>query len=627
MIKQIYFILFILITYSFQINLNNFKNKDILELKEEEKSDDIIILHTNDVHCAVNDNIGYDGLMLYKKELQRKYKNVLTVDAGDHIQGNIIGLLSKGLDIISIMNKIGYDASTIGNHEFDYNIPALKNCSEKLTCGYICANFCYRKNKAKIFKPYKIIPVGNKKLGFIGVVTPQTLTKTYLHSLTDDEGKLIYDFLAGNNSKDLYDELQKNIDSLKEEKKVDYIIILDHLGDESDTYTQYNSSRLISQLSGVNVMIDGHTHKIYNKKCKDKDGKDVILAQTGTKLSNIGVIKIKTNGEIISENINTVPEPEVKEGAEIVDRNGQKVWVDTEMKNYLITIENSHSEELNKKIGYTNFPFNVHTEPTKDYHKFTCRSEECTLGNLIADSMRYIGKSDIAFKNSGGIRNGLDEGDITYKDILNILPYSNEIVTKDISGQDILDALELGAKFLPEKAPKFIQVSGIKYDINIYINSTVVLDESEMFVKVNGKRRVSNVFIGNEKLDKKKIYKIAFDKFVADGGDGYTMFGKYEDYYSTSIVDNEGLMKYIKDYFNETIPVTYNQTEGRIHIYSKFVYEEEEDEGNDTISIISYISLGVSFIVIIVIIIYLITKKNSEISSDYGLSSMDETLF
>ena len=191
MIKQIYFILFILITYSFQVNLNNFKNKDILELKEEEKSDDIIILHTNDVHCAVNDNIGYDGLMLYKKELQRKYKNVLTVDAGDHIQGNIIGLLSKGLDIISIMNKIGYDASTIGNHEFDYNIPALKNCSEKLTCGYICANFCYRKNKAKIFKPYKIIPVGNKKLGFIGVVTPQTLTKTYLHSLTDDEGKLI----------------------------------------------------------------------------------------------------------------------------------------------------------------------------------------------------------------------------------------------------------------------------------------------------------------------------------------------------------------------------------------------------------------------------------------------------
>ena len=627
MIKQIYFILFILITYSFQINLNNFKNKDILELKEEEKSDDIIILHTNDVHCAVNDNIGYDGLMLYKKELQRKYKNVLTVDAGDHIQGNIIGLLSKGIDIIRIMNKIGYNASTIGNHEFDYNIPALKNCSEKLKCGYICANFCYRKNKAKIFKPYKIIPVGNKKLGFIGVVTPQTLTKTYLHSLTDDEGKLIYDFLAGNNSKDLYDELQKNIDSLKEEKKVDYIIILDHLGDESDTYTQYNSSRLISQLSGVNVMIDGHTHKIYNKKCKDKDGKDVILAQTGTKLSNIGVIKIKTNGEIISENINTVPEPEVKEGAEIVDRHGQKVWVDTEMKNYLITIENSHSEELNKKIGYTNFPFNVHTEPTKDYHKFTCRSEECTLGNLIADSMRYIGKSDIAFKNSGGIRNGLDEGDITYKDILNILPYSNEIVTKDISGQDILDALELGAKFLPEKAPKFIQVSGIKYDINIYINSTVVLDESEMFVKVNGKRRVSNVFIGNEKLDKKKIYKIAFDKFVADGGDGYTMFGKYEDYYSTSIVDNEGLMKYIKDYFNETIPVTYNQTEGRIHIYSKFVDEEEEDEGNDTISIISYISLGVSFIVIIVIIIYLITKKNSEISSDYGLSSMDETLF
>jgi 2',3'-cyclic-nucleotide 2'-phosphodiesterase (5'-nucleotidase family) len=155
-----------------------------------ELSDDIIILHTNDVHCGIMDKIGYDGLMLYKKELQKKYKYVLTVDVGDHIQGGTIGLISKGEDIINIMNEIGYDVAILGNHEFDYGVEQLDKCKSKLNCSYICANYCLTKDKKPIYDPYKIIEVGSKKIAFIGVATPQTISKTFLHEILDEDNNI-----------------------------------------------------------------------------------------------------------------------------------------------------------------------------------------------------------------------------------------------------------------------------------------------------------------------------------------------------------------------------------------------------------------------------------------------------
>ena len=179
-----YFIFFFFFSY-----INSKRNLIVEE--EEELSDDIIILHTNDVHCGVNDVIGYDGLNLYKKELKTKYKHVLLVDAGDNIQGGAIGLLSKGKDIINITNYLEYDVVTIGNHEFGYQVETLFNLSEIIKAKYICCNFLLKKNHSTIFPPYKIIDVGNVSIGFIGILTPQTLTKSYLHTLVDENGSLI----------------------------------------------------------------------------------------------------------------------------------------------------------------------------------------------------------------------------------------------------------------------------------------------------------------------------------------------------------------------------------------------------------------------------------------------------
>ena len=217
--KYIYIFLLLKLCSLIKINhINQYFNKNeirTLKQESEELSEDIIIIHTNDVHCGLNDSIGYDGLILYKKELQTKYKYVLTVDAGDHIQGGAIGILSKGLDIIDIMNDIEYDVVALGNHEFDYGLNELYQCSKNLKTGYISANFCYRKNKTTIFPPYKIIDVGSKKIGFIGVTTPQTLSKTYLHNIVDEQGKMVYDFLTENKGKELYDTIQSYIDEIR----------------------------------------------------------------------------------------------------------------------------------------------------------------------------------------------------------------------------------------------------------------------------------------------------------------------------------------------------------------------------------------------------------------------------
>ena len=266
-----------------------------------------------------------------------------------------------------------------------------------------------------------------------------------------------------------------------------------------------------------------------------------------------------------------------------VKRNNKDRWIDKEMNDFINGLKDSHSDELNDKIGYTDFSLIINGDENKDHHKHLTRSQETTLGNLIADSLRNAGKNDtdIAIISAGTIRDDLLKGNITYLNIISILPYSNDIIVKEISGQDVLDALELSMRFLPEKSPRFAQVSGISFKVNISIPSSVEVDENEVFVQVKGKRRVSNVKIGKEDLVLDKKYKIAFDTFIGNGGDGYSMFEKSEELYSTLIVDNQAVINYIKDKLNGTIPIFYNETEGRIVIISTEDKDKEDDDSTN----------------------------------------------
>jgi 2',3'-cyclic-nucleotide 2'-phosphodiesterase (5'-nucleotidase family) len=512
--------------------------------------------------------------MLYKKQLLTKYKHVILVDAGEHIQGGTIGLVTKGIAIIEIMNKVGYDVATLGIHEFDYGIAQLEECEKLLNCGYISTNYCYHKNKQAIYPSYKIIEAGDNKIAFIGVTTPQTLTKTNLIKIKDDNGNQFYDFLTENHCKELFDRVQAKIEEVKA-KGVDYVIILANLGVGGDVQEENTSKFLLRNLKNVNALIDGHTHLTYTRTTSDKTGKTIPFAQTGTKLNYIGVTTIHSDGNITQDNINKVPyDPLLADETLTLTRKTKEIYVDAEMNEFINNKINSYKDILNRVVGHTSFPLNVYdlnttNEQSNDQISY---KEENILCNLITDAFRYYGEVDVTILNAGAVIDNILEGDITYQEIINTLPWSNDILVKEITGQDILDALEFGVKTLPESTSRFAQVSGLTYKVDISIPSSVIVDDDGVFVGVGGRRRVYDVLVHGLKLDPYKKYTITSNSFILGGGDGYSMFAPYPGLKTSFGYDNEILLRYIQEYLGGEVPVEYNTTQNRIYI----------SEGKDT---------------------------------------------
>ena len=560
------------------ILLSPIKSKNIRNL--EELSDDIVILHINDVHCAVNDSIGYDGLILYRELLENEYKNIITVDVGDHIQGGVLGVISDGSSIINIMNKVGLDVAILGNHEFDYGIEQLNKLGKNLTSNYICANFCYRKNKTTIFEPYKIIEKGGKKIAFIGILTPSTLSKTYLSTVKDSNGELLYDFLTDNNTQELYNTIQGYINEIKNDKKADYVILLTHLGMKEEKYT---SDDLLSKLENVDAILDGHTHKVYNVTSKDKNGKDIYIAQTGTKFQSIGKLIIKTNGTITSEIISEIPEPSNKSNATNIFRNKANRWVNKDMNDFIDSEWSEYHDQLNIIYGHHNYDLIIMPEGSTDSHTIYCRYKECTLGNLVSDAIKDAGNGEIAILNSGSIRNNMYKGNLTRSQLIEILPYFETIVVKRLTGQCILDCLEFGVSKLPLSSGGFLQVSGITYDVDTSFNSTVLTDEYGNFKNVTGKRRVSNVKINGENLDLNRTYNTCLRLYTAQGGDGYSMLAEFDIFNESLYTDTDALCNFINKNLNGEIPEEYKDFQGRINMINENIIPSSSNSiKNDT---------------------------------------------
>ena len=531
--------------------------------KTQEKSDDIVIIHLNDVHCGLQDSVGYDGFALYKDELKEKYNNVICVDVGDHVQGGAMGAISDGEAIIKIMNKIGFDVVTLGNHEFDYGLEQLNKLGEEISSKYICSNFCYKKNKTSIYEPYRVIEAGGKKFGFIGVVTPLTFSITYLSTLQESDGSATYDFLTTNDT-ELQQTVQTHINKLRSDEKVDYVILLTHIGMDVE---QYTSNGLLSNLEGVDAVLDGHTHLVYNTTSKDKSNTDIHISQTGTKLQSIGKLIFKTDGTILSETISNVPEPSNKEGALSVTRSNANRWVKNETYNFIQEVKDEYAEELNTVVGKSDYELIIKPEGSSDSRSIYCRYRECTLGNLICDAVRDAGQADLTIINGGGVRNNMKAGNITKGDVIETIPWFNNIMIKKVKGQTILDALEFGVRNCPTPSASFPQVSsGVSFDLDTSINSTVQTDSNGQYVNITGARRVSNVKINGENLDLNKIYNISLFEFVSNGGDGYKMFTEYDVDREALMTDTDAVALYIQNNLNGIIPKEYSELQGRINI-------------------------------------------------------------
>ena len=502
----------------------------------EENERDLLILFTSDVHCGIDQGWGYAGLYAAKENLSSMY-DVLLVDDGDAIQGEPIGTMTKGEAIIDIMNVMGYDVAIPGNHEFDYGVEHFLDLAKKANFPYISCNF--NKDGELLFDPWLIKEVGGRKIGFVGVTTPDTLRASTPTYFMDENNNYIYGFLQDKTGQPLYDAVQKAVDDCRA-AGADYVILMGHLGNETEC-SPWMYNEVIENVSGIDAMLDGHSHDTDQVIVKDKDGKDVVRSACGTKLGDIGALTITRDGKISSE---LYP------------------WNSSSSLPTLLGIENKASEavyegaaELNEKLAEVVATSTVDLyfydpETMKDGEKPVriIRRAETNLGDLCADAYLDQSGADIAYVNGGGIRVPISKGDITLNDILKVHPFGNSLTVIEISGQQVLDSLEWSVHALPGEFGGFNQVAGITFEYDSSIDSPCVVDDNGFFDHVDDsmERRVRNVKIGGEDLDPAKTYTLAsIDYQLLNHGDGYTMYDGAPVLQKSVKLDNQVLIDYI----------------------------------------------------------------------------------
>ena len=511
------------------------------EEKEEKQPQEIVILYENDVHCAID---GYAKLASLKAEMKKSYDYVGVVSSGDFVQGGTIGAVSKGEYIINLMNKVGYDAISLGNHEFDYQLSRLLELNELSKTKFISCNFAKIGQSSSYFDPYTMVSYGEIKIAYIGITTPSTISSSNPAQFQNEAGEIIYTF----NEANLYATVQSTIDAAKT-AGADYIIALSHIG-YSEAEDWSDITEIIENTDGIDAVLDAHTHTVIEEKIiKDKKGDNVILSSTGTKFEHIGKLTITENGI----------------GTQLIDVDSYEKTDET-VEAYIGEINESYAELGNRVIGESKIEL-----PDYDGDERLVRNHETALGNLCSDAVRVVTGADISFVNGGGLRAPLHAGEITFNDIFSVFPYNNQVVTIEATGQMILDMLEMGVMNYPEESGAFPSMSGLTFSLNTSIPSAVRLDENGFFDCVDGDYRVYNVKVIDKEsgeyrdlvVDQKYVLS-GFNYHLVSSGDGMSMFK------GATVIDDEGtldvelLEAYIVDYLGGVIGEEYTAPQDRI---------------------------------------------------------------
>ena len=523
-----------------------------------ERSADIVILFTSDVHCGIDQGFGYAGLSEIYDHLVAQGNKVILVDDGDNIQGEPIGTMTKGEALVDLMNKVGYSVAIHGNHEFDYGMEQFLSLAKQAKFSYVSCNFNHEGEL--VFDPYVIRELDGMKVAFVGVTTPKTLTSSTPRYFQDENGEFVYGFFQDETGEGVYNAVQSAVDDARAEG-ADYVVVLGHMGNEEECHP-WTYSDVISNVSGIDVFLDGHSHDTDQVVMKDKDGKEVIRAACGTKLSCIGWCRIDTEGKITT---------------------GLYTWNNNESAPALLGIANKTSafvdkatsaleKKLKEVVASSEVLLTINDPEEVDANGKPIRMvrrAETNLGDLCADAYRIQSGADIAFVNGGGIRVSINAGKITLNDILKVHPFGNAMCVIEVTGQQILDALEWGARAIPGENGGFLQVSGLSYEIHSYIESPCKSDENSMFAGIEGERRVQNVLVDGKPIDPEATYTLAsHDYMLLNNGDGYTMFDGAPLLQDRVKLDNQVLIDYITETLEGVIGEEYEDLtgEGRIVI-------------------------------------------------------------
>ena len=529
----------------------------------------VVILHTNDTHGADLDeegaSFGMAGVAQLKKDFEAAGADVLLVSAGDSIMGKPLVSADQGKSAIEFMNAAGYDAMTVGNHELDFGIDNLKALAKDADFPILCADMTTEADGKTVFDSNKIFEIGGVKVGVFGLATPETLTKA-------DASKM--PGITFPQTDKLYAVAQAQVDELNK-AGADLIVCLGHLGIDDESIGN-RSIDVCEHVDGIDLFIDGHSHSTTADIIAKVGDTNVVngakIVSTGTALANVGVVIYDQETGTLTDEL--VPAASyTKTDADVAK---------------LVDDRNTAVDKVyGEKIATTEVDLNgsrsggAATDPvTKAEMTFPegegVRTTETNLGDFAADAILWQARQtlgeenvDAALTNGGGIREALAKGDISKKSLLAVFPFGNTVATIDVTGAQLLEALEAATCTTPEAIGAFPQVSGIEFTLNTgvpYVNGTQYAN-STYYAPANPGSRVTISTVNGEAFDPAATYTIATNDFTAKGGDTYGVFKIAGGWKDVGVSLEDALINYTTEELDGTITAEqYGEPAGRITI-------------------------------------------------------------
>ena len=481
----------------------------------------IVILYDNDVHCAIDGYAQMAGL----RDAIDDTAYVALVSSGDYLQGGNVGAISRGGYIVDILRQMHYDAMTLGNHEFDYGVPRQIELTQQLNAPIVCVNL-FDKDGQRVYAPYVIRTYGDRKVAFVGVVTGET-EKSESYAFRTD-GQKSYTM----HTPQMVALVQHAVDEVREQG-ADYVILLSHMGEEPvEGYP--TSHDMVAATNGIDVVLDGHSHNVI--RCDtvlNRNGMPVYVTQTGSRFANVGKLVLMRNGRIALELIPT----------------NQIAYTNADVKRVIDSIHTNVDAVTDKVIFHSDYKLVALNE--KD--QYEVRMAETNAGDLLADALRYFVDAELGFANGGSIRNDIATGDVTYGQVIDMLPYENHIVKIEATGAQVLEMLQQCTKELPAESGDFPQVSGIRFTIHVADHTVTDVE----VLQADGSYKP---------IDPTAIYTIGTIDYCAFNGGFHNIFANCKVLQSSLIYYRDVLAPYINEVHKGTLPTAYAQPQGRISI-------------------------------------------------------------
>ena len=485
----------------------------------------IVILYENDVHCGIDGYTKMAGLRDAISRADTAYVGAVCV--GDFLQGNTTGAISKGQYIVDIMRYMDYHALTLGNHEFDYGVPRMVQLLEQVNAPVVCANLYEAGEPQPMYAPYVIHQYGDKKVAFVGACTPETMILEG-YSFYDTNGILLYDL----KQKTFYQLIQQAVDEARK-AGADYVVLLSHVGETTQSMG-FNSHLLVNHTRGIDVVLDGHSHNIFeNAKATNLDGKEITVTQTGTQFANVGKLVITPEGRFITQ---------LMKGKDIPYENAKVTAITDSIRQMVKAV-------TSKVVAKSDYTLVVSDENDQ----WIVRAEETNAGDLVADAYRYAMKADIGFENGGGIRNDIEAGDITYGDIIGMLPYDNTLRRISVTATQLKEMLTRCTSLVPVLDGNFPQCSGLRFTVHSKshtVSDIEILQEDGSYAPI----------------DMQRSYSVALTNYNHEGGGFFDSFKKCPVLQESTLRYYEALSDYLTKVLGGTTGEVYAQPQGRIKI-------------------------------------------------------------